>query len=154
MHLSVSFPPHRCVCPHHTHGSRCKVLTRHFEGGGVAERGQAWVWVPPVPPCPDMHLSLEFLTYSHDATLLYTGPHNPPPTHAPHTARDVMALELRAGQPSLLLDLGGGPVTLTLNTSTLADTTWHRLDLLWGKQVREVCGCVYTCVQNQWFTKT
>ncbi|XP_050739443.1 neural-cadherin-like isoform X4 [Eriocheir sinensis] len=140
----------RCVCPHHTHGSRCKMLARHFDGGGAGDGGQAWVWVPPVPPCPDVHLSLEFLTRSPDATLLYAGPHSHPPTHSTHshspptlhnttqsppTARDVLALELRAGRPWVLLDLGGGPVSLSLNTSALADNTWHRLDLLWARQV-------------------
>ncbi|XP_050740052.1 putative neural-cadherin 2 [Eriocheir sinensis] len=143
----------RCVCPHHTHGSRCKMLARHFDGGGAGDGGQAWVWVPPVPPCPDIHLSLEFLTHSPDATLLYAGPHSPPPTPSPHPPpasthnatqppptpsppnKDVLALELRAGRPWVLLDLGGGPVSLGLNTSALADNTWHRLDLLWARQM-------------------
>lgn len=139
MHLDpLTSLPHRCVCPYYTRGSRCKVLARYFEGGGDGSDGQAWVWVPPVPACPDVHLSLEFLTHSRDATLLHAGPHHPPPTHVPSTPKDVMTLELRAGRPSLLLDLGGGPVTLTLNT-TLADNTFHRLDLLWGRQV---CGYV------------
>ena len=141
-HLPLIPLPPRCVCPHHAHGSRCKVLTRHFKGG-TNEHG--WAWTPPVPACADMHLSVEVLTRAGDATLLYAGPDTPPHAHA-HThnhnaARDVVALEVRGGRPSLLLDLGGGPVTLTVNTTTtITDNTWHRLDVLWRKQVSgQVC---------------
>lgn len=56
---------------------------------------------------------------------------------------DVVLLELRGGRPSLLLDLGGGAVTLTLNTTyTLADNTWHRIDLIWKDEV----GSIYLMV--------
>lgn len=131
--LSLPLPP-RCVCPHHTRGAKCKLLSRHFRGG---DKQRAWAWVPSVPACAEVHLSLEVLTRSQDATLLYAGPDRPPPIPPGQANRDVVALELRAGRPSLLLDLGGGPVTLTLNTTApLSDNTWHRLDVLWRRQVR------------------
>nr|XP_053635865.1 putative neural-cadherin 2 isoform X3 [Cherax quadricarinatus] len=135
----------RCVCPHGTQGSRCKILSRHFEGGGgVKDSGGreddsvgGWAWVPSIPPCTEVHLSLEFLTKSRDATILYSGPDHLPPT--PGTPSDVVALELRGGRPSLLLDLGAGPATLTLNASdSLADHTWHRLDLIWRSELVEL----------------
>ncbi|XP_071548441.1 LOW QUALITY PROTEIN: putative neural-cadherin 2 [Panulirus ornatus] len=141
----------RCICPHGTQGSRCKVLTRHFEGGGGGggehggtERGGVeedpvggWAWVSSIPPCTEVHLSLELLTTSRDALLLYSGPDHLTP--APGALGDVMALELRGGRPSLLLDLGAGPVTLVLNASySLADNTWHRLDLIWRDEVVEL----------------
>ncbi|KAG0710771.1 putative neural-cadherin 2 [Chionoecetes opilio] len=123
----------RCVCPYHTHGSRCKVLARHFKGGHNQHR---WAWTPPLPACAKMHLSLEVLTRARDATLLYSGPDRPPPTPAHHAARDMVALELRGGRPSLLVDLGGGPVSLGVDTTApISDNTWHRLDVLWTKQV-------------------
>ncbi|KAK8730316.1 hypothetical protein OTU49_008215, partial [Cherax quadricarinatus] len=52
---------------------------------------------------------------------------------------DLVLLELRGGHPTLLLDLGGGAVTLTLNASyTLADNTWHRIDLIWKDELVEM----------------
>lgn len=109
------------------------MLSRHFKGG---KNEYGWAWTPPLPPCAEMHLSLEVLTRARDVTLLYAGPDRPPPKPAHQATRDVVALELRAGRPSLLLDLGAGPVTLTVNTTApLSDNTWHRLDVLWRKQV-------------------
>ena len=126
----------RCVCPHHTWGGRCKVLARHFKDDPDGNGG--WAWVPSLPSCMEMHISLEVLTRSKDATLLYSGPNHLPPR--PGATSDMMMLELRSGRPSLLLDLGAGPVALTLNTSySLADYTWHRLDLIWKDEVRQLC---------------
>ncbi|XP_042237551.1 putative neural-cadherin 2 isoform X1 [Homarus americanus] len=120
----------RCICPHNTWGSRCKVVIRHFEGGGGG-----WAWVPPIPHCTEVHLSMEVLTRSGAATLLYSGSDQ----GAAGAVSDLLLLELRQGRPSLLLDLGGGPVTLVLNASySLADNTWHRIDLIWKDQLVEM----------------
>lgn len=125
---------YRCVCPHHTWGARCKVLARHFNAGPDGAGG--WAWVPSLPSCEEVHISLEVLTRSQDATLLYSGPDHFPPL--PGAASDMIMLELRSGRPSLLLDLGAGPMTLTLNTSySLADYVWHRLDIIWKDEVRQ-----------------
>ncbi|KAK4293600.1 hypothetical protein Pmani_033725 [Petrolisthes manimaculis] len=89
-----------CVCPHGTWGSHCKILTRHFlgtqqrtnqeeevvegdrEDGSTSEGG--WALVDSIPPCSHVHITLEFLTDSPDATLLYSGPdHLPPPPQTP-----------------------------------------------------------------------
>ncbi|KAK8750488.1 hypothetical protein OTU49_014861, partial [Cherax quadricarinatus] len=141
----------RCICPHGTWGSRCKVLVRHFEGGGTeqvfeggvhgASRVGGWAWVAPIPPCADVHLSLEVLTRSPAATLLYSGPDHgaATPDTEDSSVRELLLLELRQGRPSLLLDMGGGPVTLTLNaSSSLADNTWHRIDLIWRDELVEM----------------
>ncbi|XP_071515440.1 putative neural-cadherin 2 isoform X1 [Panulirus ornatus] len=189
----------RCICPYGTWGSRCKVLSRYFEGGGVGEADPgggtnpdsgAWVWAPPVPTCAEVHLSLEILTASGDATLLYSGPLWEEGTSgvasdteesqvkgedveegdtrrtnnvddgsvgssdvaggalqgasqvtegAARGTSDVLLLELRGGRPSLLLDLGAGAVTLSLNASySLADDTWHRIDLIWKDELVEM----------------
>ncbi|XP_050686791.1 putative neural-cadherin 2 isoform X2 [Eriocheir sinensis] len=125
----------RCVCPHGTWGSRCKILDRHFTGG--PDGGGGWAWVPSLPSCSEMHISLEVLTRSGDATLLYSGPDHL--SSVTGDGSDVMMLELRDGRPALLLDLGAGPVTLSLNASySLADHTWHRLDLIWRNEQVEV----------------
>ncbi|ROT65134.1 putative neural-cadherin, partial [Penaeus vannamei] len=137
----------RCICPHGTFGSRCKILSRHFEGGGpggeTGGRNQmeedlgGWAWVPSIPSCAEVHLSLEVLTGSPDATLLYSGPDHLPPAQGANS--DMLALELRGGRPSLLLDLGAGPAALSLNASySLADSTWHRLDLIWKDELVEM----------------
>ncbi|XP_047489161.1 putative neural-cadherin 2 [Penaeus chinensis] len=140
-------PSVRCICPHGTFGSRCKILSRHFEGGGQGdEAGKrdrveddlgGWAWVPSIPSCAEVHLSLEVLTGSPDATLLYSGPDHLPPAQGANS--DMLALELRGGRPSLLLDLGAGPAALSLNASySLADSRWHRLDLIWKDELVEM----------------
>ncbi|KAG7161552.1 neural-cadherin 2-like 5 [Homarus americanus] len=137
---------YRCICPHGTEDSRCKILSRHFEGvkepkdsvsssskGGPVIDG--WAWLPPIPPCTEVHLSLEFLTSSQDATILYSGPRKDSRYPAGEMG-DLLALELRDGRPSLVLDLGAGPVALTINASyTVTNSRWHRLDLLWKDEV-------------------
>lgn len=145
----------RCICPHGTWGFRCKVLIRHFEDDGSEEEDStrlntegAWAWVPPIPPCAEVHVSLEVLTMAGTAVLLYSGPDQQDteqePVRGPHDL-PLLLLELREGRPVLLLDLGGGPVTLALNSSSLADNTWHRIDLLWKEEVC-VCVCVGGCM--------
>ncbi|KAK3863954.1 hypothetical protein Pcinc_030318, partial [Petrolisthes cinctipes] len=181
----------RCICPYNTWGSRCKVISRHFEGGGEGrgeDPGGGWVWLPALPSCAEVHLSLEILTLAQDALILYSGPQrlpqrllqdtksqlsntgdaatSAPPTEGQDEARqssadeddmtpdasslkeggrvsdggsDVVLVELRAGRPFLLLDLGGGAVTLALNASySLADNTWHRIDLIWKDELVEM----------------
>ncbi|KAK4296782.1 hypothetical protein Pmani_030755 [Petrolisthes manimaculis] len=132
----------RCVCPYGTWGSQCKILTRHFEGhdegGGVGIGSGGWAWLPSLPSCTEVHITLEVLTQAGEATLLYSGPDHlhPGPQDDP---QDVVVLELRGGQPFLLLDLGAGPVVITLNTTySLADNTWHRIDLIWKDELVEV----------------
>ena len=128
----------RCACPLHTASPTCKVLMRHFQGD---EANGSWTWVASIPPCPEVHISLEVLTASQNATLLYSGPDHlgltEPSPLGSSASREVLLLELRCGRPFLMLDLGGGPVTLALTASySLADSTWHRLDVIWKDEVR------------------
>ncbi|XP_045130155.1 putative neural-cadherin 2 isoform X1 [Portunus trituberculatus] len=144
----------RCICPYGTWGSRCKVLSRHFEASGGrkgtgigATTDSAWAWVPPIPPCAEVHLSLEVLSTAKTATLLYSGPQE----GSDHGAgvRDLLLLELRQGRPMLLLNLGDGPITLNLDASpSMADNTWHRIDLIWRDEVVEMI--VDLCLGSSW----
>ncbi|XP_069188218.1 putative neural-cadherin 2 [Procambarus clarkii] len=140
---------YKCICPRGTEGSRCKVLSRHFEGALKASKEKTtsknsafavggWAWLPSIPPCAEIHLSLDFLTSSLDATILYSGPGDD--SRAPvGDSSDLLALELRDGRPSLLLDLGTGSVVLTINVSySVSDSKWHRLDLMWKDETVEL----------------
>ncbi|XP_050723109.1 putative neural-cadherin 2 isoform X3 [Eriocheir sinensis] len=136
----------RCICPHGTWGSRCKVLVRHFDGNGGGQGGGArptaegaWAWVPPIPPCIEVHVSLEVLSIAGTAVLLYSGPDQQGIEQEPGNDLLLLLLELHQGRPVLQLDLGGGLVTLTLNSSSsLADNTWHRIDLHWKDKLVEM----------------
>ncbi|MPC29128.1 Neural-cadherin [Portunus trituberculatus] len=142
----------RCICPYGTWGQRCKMLSRYFKGKGDGHEAAAtgtsdetWAWVPPIPPCTEVHVSLEVLSTTESAALLYSGPDQ----DTESGSHDLLLLELRQGQPVLLLDLGGGPVTLTLNSSSsLADNTWHRIDLIWKHELLEMI--VDLCMGDSW----
>ncbi|KAK4314245.1 hypothetical protein Pmani_014399 [Petrolisthes manimaculis] len=85
----------RCICPHGTFGSRCKILTRHFHGrlgGGVGVGGEG-----------------------------------PMPTQKGGWAGSSSSSS------------SGGGVILTLNTSySLADNSWHRIDIIWKDELVEL----------------
>lgn len=79
----------RCICPHSSYGSRCKILSRHFDGNSKKSSknrrdsneedkggGNSWAWLPSIPACSDVHLSLEILTKQQNAILLYNGPNH------------------------------------------------------------------------------
>lgn len=40
-------------------------------------RGQGYAWFPPIRPCFQSHISLEFITESANGLLLYNGPLGP-----------------------------------------------------------------------------
>lgn len=50
-------------------GPECQQTKRSFGGRGYA-------WFPPIMPCFQSHISLEFLAESADGLLLYDGPLN------------------------------------------------------------------------------
>ncbi|KAG0722458.1 Neural-cadherin [Chionoecetes opilio] len=142
----------RCICPHGTRGPRCKVLCRRFQGseeqqaigGGVP--GGEWAWVPPIPPCAQVHVSVEVLTTAGTAALLYSGPEHGV-EQGPGNRQ--LLLELREGRPALQLHHGNGLASLSLTTvASLADNTWHRIDLVWKHQVVEMI--VDLCLGGSW----
>ncbi|XP_057692632.1 neural-cadherin-like isoform X2 [Corythoichthys intestinalis] len=111
---------YRCRCPPQYDGPDCQQTRRSFLGNGYA-------WFPPIKPCFDSHLSLEFMTEEDDGLLLYNGPLA---TLLPGDVEDFMAIELSSGSPSLKINHGSGTLVLQLiNSASLADGRWHRLDV-------------------------
>ncbi|XP_033933451.1 neural-cadherin-like, partial [Pseudochaenichthys georgianus] len=111
----------RCKCPPMFDGPECQ-QTKHSFGG------QGYAWFPPIMPCFQSHISVEFLAESANGLLLYDGPLGPP-----HSGEqeDFIALELRNGVPALSVNHGSGTLTLQLPPqSSVSDRRWHRLDIL------------------------
>lgn len=57
----------RCQCPAQFEGPECQQNKHSFRGNGYA-------WFPPMMPCFESHVSLEFITDVDDGLLLYSGP--------------------------------------------------------------------------------
>lgn len=57
----------RCQCPAQFEGPECQQNKHSFHGNGYA-------WFPPMMPCFESHVSLEFITDMVDGLLLYSGP--------------------------------------------------------------------------------
>lgn len=73
---------YRCHCPPQFDGPDCQQTRLRFLGNGYA-------WFPPIRPCFDSHLSLEFMTEEDEGLLLYTGPLT---TLLPGEAEDFIAI--------------------------------------------------------------
>ncbi|RVE63047.1 hypothetical protein OJAV_G00163090 [Oryzias javanicus] len=128
---------YRCKCPPMFDGPVCQQTKRSFGGQGYA-------WFPPIKPCFQSHISLEFLAESANGLLLYNGPLG---LVQPGEQEDFIAVELRNGVPVLSINHGSGTLTLQLpSKSAINDRRWHRLDILSdGKLVQLVldrCGGV------------
>lgn len=87
IHFSLTFPlclcrSYRCHCPPQFDGPDCQQSRLSFLGNGYA-------WLPPISPCFDSHLSLEFMTDEDDGLLLYAGPLA---TLLPGDTEDYMAI--------------------------------------------------------------
>ncbi|XP_061573337.1 neural-cadherin, partial [Cololabis saira] len=128
---------YRCKCPPMFDGPECQ-QTKHSFGG------QGYAWFPPIKPCFQSHISLEFLAESANGLLFYNGPLG---LVLPGEQEDFIAVELRNGIPTLSVNHGSGTLTLQLPPkSTINDRGWHRLDIFSdGKVVQLVldqCGGV------------
>ncbi|XP_041648938.1 neural-cadherin isoform X1 [Cheilinus undulatus] len=112
---------YRCKCSPMFDGPECQ-QTKHSFGG------QGYAWFPPIMPCFQSHISLEFLAESANGLLLYNGPLGP--AHSGEQ-EDFIAVELRNGVPALSINHGSGTLTLQLPPkSTVTDRRWHRLDII------------------------
>uniref|UniRef100_A0A3Q2PUG4 Si:ch211-186j3.6 n=1 Tax=Fundulus heteroclitus TaxID=8078 RepID=A0A3Q2PUG4_FUNHE len=118
---------YRCQCPAQFEGPECQQNKHSFHGNGYA-------WFPPMMPCFESHVSLEFITDVADGLLLYSGP------LAQLQAwdhEDFMAIELIDGTPTLKINHGSGTLVLQLpGDIDVADRRWHRLDVRSNSKVR------------------
>ncbi|NWH79854.1 CADN protein, partial [Piaya cayana] len=111
---------YRCLCPASFHGPDCQQTKRSFHGNGYA-------WFPPIRPCFESSLSLEFITAVPDGLLLYSGPLSNP---EPQTAESFIAIELLGGVPVLKMSRGSGFVVLQFPSHlNVADKKWHQLEV-------------------------
>ncbi|XP_036390924.1 neural-cadherin-like [Megalops cyprinoides] len=111
---------YRCQCPPQFEGPECQQTKHSFHGDGYA-------WFPPIRPCFESHLSLEFITEVADGLLLYSGP---VAQLQPWDPEDFMAIELIDGTPTLKINHGSGTLVLQLPGNVdVADRRWHRLDV-------------------------
>ncbi|MGH0142861.1 UNVERIFIED_CONTAM: hypothetical protein FKN15_000440 [Acipenser sinensis] len=111
---------YRCQCPPQFEGPDCQQTKHGFHGNGYA-------WFPPLRPCFESHLSLEFITEVADGLLLYSGPVAEPGLWDPE---DFIAIELINGTPTLKVNHGSGTLVLKLPSHVnTADRRWHRLDV-------------------------
>ncbi|XP_061877314.1 neural-cadherin isoform X1 [Entelurus aequoreus] len=109
---------YRCQCPAQFQGPECQQNKHSFHGNGYA-------WFPPMMPCFNSHISLEFITQEPDGLLFYSGPLAQAWDH-----QDFMALEIMEGTPTLKVKRGSGTVVLQLPSNVnVADGRWHRLDV-------------------------
>uniref|UniRef100_A0A3P8XWP9 Uncharacterized protein n=1 Tax=Esox lucius TaxID=8010 RepID=A0A3P8XWP9_ESOLU len=112
---------YRCKCQPMFDGPECQQTKHTF-------RGQGYAWFPPIRPCFQSHISLEFLTESANGLLLFNGPMGPA---QPGEQEDFISLELKNGIPTLSINHGSGMLTLQLPAkSTITDRRWHRLDII------------------------
>ncbi|XP_061097128.1 neural-cadherin [Conger conger] len=121
---------YRCKCPPMYDGPECQQTKRTFRGYGYA-------WFPPIRPCFQSHISLEFITETANGLLLYNGPLGP---LMPGDPEDFIALELKNGVPALSISHGSGTLMLQLpSRATVTDRRWHQLDIISdGKTVQLV----------------
>uniref|UniRef100_A0AAY4EQZ0 Uncharacterized protein n=1 Tax=Denticeps clupeoides TaxID=299321 RepID=A0AAY4EQZ0_9TELE len=111
---------YRCQCPAQFEGPECQQTKHSFHGNGYA-------WFPPIRPCFESHLSLEFITEVTDGLLLYSGPIA---QLQPWDPEDFMAIELIDGTPTLKINHGSGTLVLQLpGNVNVANRRWHRLDV-------------------------
>jgi hypothetical protein len=117
-----------CKCPEGYEGPQCQLTTRSFTNN------QGWAWYPPLRQCEKSHLSLEFMTKTADGLLMYNGP-LVKPYIGYQTQSDFISLELRSGQPRLLVDFGSGVTELTVKPlGDLHNGEWHTIDVFWDKE--------------------
>ncbi|NWI22251.1 CADN protein, partial [Sula dactylatra] len=111
---------YRCLCPASFHGPDCQQTKHSFHGNGYA-------WFPPIRPCFESSLSLEFITVVPDGLLLYSGPLSNP---EPGSTENFIAIELSGGIPVLKMSHGSGFVMLQFPSHlNVADKKWHQLEV-------------------------
>ncbi|XP_046766540.1 cHz-cadherin isoform X3 [Gallus gallus] len=121
---------YRCRCSANFHGPDCQQTKHSFKGHGYA-------WFPPLKPCFESRISLEFITEVADGLLLYQGP---VARGQPGQLEDFIALELSGGVPALTVSHSSGELFLQLSKKVnVADRRWHNIKIKSdGKKVKLV----------------
>ncbi|XP_015711387.1 neural-cadherin-like [Coturnix japonica] len=121
---------YRCRCSANFHGPDCQQTKHSFKGHGYA-------WFPPLKPCFESRISLEFITEVADGLLLYQGP---VARGQPGQLEDFIALELSGGVPTLTVSHSSGELYLQLSKKVnVADRRWHNIKIKSdGKKVKLV----------------
>lgn len=131
-----------CICPVGTFGSNCKILSRKFyedsETSDNEKSGGSWAWLPPLPSCTMLHISLYIMTKSQDGILLYVG------SKKTTSYKPYISLQLMNGRPKLMVRTAStGTTTIITLNSTVADNKWHRIDVGWFKKVSSITHFFY-----------
>uniref|UniRef100_A0A663N2N9 Neural-cadherin-like n=2 Tax=Athene cunicularia TaxID=194338 RepID=A0A663N2N9_ATHCN len=132
---------YRCKCSAKFHGPDCQQTKHSFRGHGYA-------WFPPLKPCFESRISLEFITEVADGLLLY---HGPVARGQPGEQQDFIALELSSGVPSLTMRHSSGELFLQLSQKVnVADRRWHNIKIINdGKKVKLILDhCVNVSVRD------
>jgi len=90
----------RCLCQAGFDGPRCQQTRHSFSGG------DSWALYPALSLCGQSHTSLELMTQSDNAVVMYHGPITD--KVLPGEATDFILLEMRNGYPMLRVDHGSG----------------------------------------------
>jgi len=123
----------KCQCPRGFDGPRCQKTIRHFNSSG------GFAWLPSLPQCQDLVLSLEFITSNSKGLLFYNGPINSDQQSVMEKSnsikyqQDFIALQLDKGRLVFQTRQGinGKSMSFIFNNfnRTLNDGYWHRIDI-------------------------
>ncbi|NWX92829.1 CADN protein, partial [Nothoprocta pentlandii] len=132
---------YRCKCPANFHGPDCQQTKHSFRGHGYA-------WFPPLKPCFESRISLEFITDVADGLLLYQGP---VARGQPGEKEDFIALELSGGVPLLTVKHSSRELLLQLSPGVnVADHRWHHIKIIHdGKAMKLILDhCINVSVRD------
>ena len=125
----------KCQCPKGFDGPRCQKTVRNFNSSG------GFAWLPSLPQCQDLVISLEFITTNSKGLLFYNGPinennyasDNMDKSNPSRYQKDFIALQLDKGKLIFQVRQGvtGKAHSYILNNfnRSLNDGIWHRIDI-------------------------
>ncbi|NXY89018.1 CADN protein, partial [Alcedo cyanopectus] len=132
---------YRCKCSANFHGPECQQTQHSFRGHGYA-------WFPPLKPCFETRISLDFITEVADGLLLY---HGPVARGQPGEREDFLALELSGGVPSLTVSHSSRQLFLQLAQKVdAADRHWHNIQIIRDRKAMKLIldHCVNVSVRD------
>ena len=117
----------KCQCPKGFDGPRCQKTVRHFNASG------GFAWLPALPQCEHLVVSLEFVTTQSKGLLFFNGPINGNDQTSLKYQQDFVSLQLDRGRLVFQIRQGVNARTHTyvINNynKSLHDGTWHRVDI-------------------------